>query len=192
MIREVCEQILRLLRPDLDSKYQKILFWYFLWYLLVLKCNPWIYFLIVKGPLDSILIVYSKPAQLQKLLTAPVNLGAMARWLLNMTLIIKLSLKLNIGISVNNMHLLDIQMGKLILYRCSNRDAEEHEEKNSIWLKEADLSTLSVDKEVTKQEQEWLNSVKRKRFKMSSFQALKKAEEVLKKKQDKKEKAVGC
>ena len=31
-----------------------------------------------------------------------------------------------------------------------NRDAEEQEDKNSIWLKEADLSTLSVDKEVTK------------------------------------------
>ena len=84
-IREVCEQILNLLRPDLDS---------------------------------------NKPAQLQKLLTAPVNLGALAR------------------------------------------DAEEHDEKNSIWLKEADLSTLNVDKE-----------------------ALKKAEEVLKKKQDKKDKA---
>ena len=49
---------------------------------------------------------------------------------------------------------------------CSNRDAEEHEEKNSIWLKEADLSTLSVDKEVTKQEQELLYFVKQKRFKI--------------------------
>jgi len=84
-IRDVCEQILRVLKPDLDA---------------------------------------NKPAQLQKLLTAPVNLGAMAR------------------------------------------DAEEHDDKNSIWLKEADLSTLNVDKE-----------------------ALKKAEEVLKKKQDKKDKA---
>ena len=28
------------------------------------------------------------------------------------------------------------------------RDAEEHDDKNSIWLKEADLSTLNVDKEV--------------------------------------------
>ena len=111
MIREVCEQILRLLRPDLDSKYQIILFWYFLWYLLVLKCNPWIYFLIVKGPLDSILMVYSKPAQLQKLLTAPVNLGAMARWPL--TTHSSTNPKLYIGISVNNLHLLDIQMGKI-------------------------------------------------------------------------------
>jgi hypothetical protein len=66
-IRDVCEQILRVLKPDLDA---------------------------------------NKPAQLQKLLTAPVNLGAMAR------------------------------------------DAEEHDDKNSIWLREADLSTLNVDKEV--------------------------------------------
>ena len=34
----------------------------------------------------------------------------------------------------------------LIIFRL--RDAEEHDDKNSIWLKEADLSTLNVDKEV--------------------------------------------
>ena len=43
---------------------------------------------------------------------------------------------------------LDISYGCKIIHH--NRDAEEQEDKNSIWLKEADLSTLSVDKEVTK------------------------------------------
>ena len=47
------------------------------------------------------------------------------------------------------MHHLDMQIDRI---KCCNRDAEEQEDKNSIWLKEADLSTLSVDKEVIKQE----------------------------------------
>ena len=87
------------------------------------------------------------------------------------------------------MHLLDMQMDRI---KCCNRDAEEQEDKNSIWLKEADLSTLSVDKEVRKQELDSYSEKKRK-FQIFHlvFQALKKAEEVLKKKQDKKDKAVG-
>ena len=75
--------------------------------------------------------------------------------------------------------------------KCCNRDAEEQEDKNSIWLKEADLSTLSVDKEVKKQELDSYSEKKRKCSIFSFSQALKKAEEVLKKKQDKKDKAVG-
>ena len=46
--------------------------------------------------------------------------------------------------------------------KCWIRDAEEQEDKNSIWLKEADLSTLSVDKEVKKQEPDSYSEKKRK------------------------------
>jgi ATP-binding cassette subfamily F protein 3 len=86
-IREVCRQILTMLRPDLSSSY--------------------------------------KPAQLQKLLTGPVNLGALAR------------------------------------------GAQEEDEGNSIWMKTVDEESRYVDKD-----------------------ALRKAEEVLKKKQERKEKTV--
>ena len=58
------------------------------------------------------------------------------------------------------MHHLVMQIDRI---KCCNRDAEEQEDKNSIWLKEADLSTLSVDKEVIKQE---LDSYSEKKEKM--------------------------
>ena len=150
-VREVCEQILGLLRPDLDSKYKQI---NFLWIIGIFQFwNATIKFIfwIEKGPIHLLLFTASR----HNCKSSWQHLWTLAPWQgdqpghSSTTLLIKLKL-------IN-----------LKLQHCSIRDAEEHEEKNSIWLKEADLSTLSVDKEVTKQELEDSNILKRKRFKCS-------------------------